>query len=86
MLLSLLLAAVRFRDQPGPEPGAVTSRWVMAASLREQERRSNPDTFTSEQVQEGASTRFLAELHVCGADAFIIQVEGEAAAAGRLRL
>lgn len=58
----------------------------MAASLREQERRSNADTFTSEQVPEGASTRFLAELHVGGADAFIIQVEGEAAAAGRLRL
>lgn len=33
-----------------------------------------------------APTRVLAELHVCGADAVVIQTEGEVAAAGRLRL
>lgn len=86
VLLSLLPASVHFQDQPGPEPGVEASRRMMAASLHEQERRLNPDTFTSKQVPAPASTRVLAQLHVCGADAVIIQTEREAAATGRLRL
>lgn len=86
VLFSLLPAPVHFRDQPGPEPGVVAWKRMMAALLHEQERRLNPDIFTSKKVPARTSTRALAELHVCGADAVIIQTEGEVAATGRLRL
>lgn len=84
VLVTLLSPApLRFRHQPGPESGVVEADECSVTSRAGEIIRSSHI-----HLNAGANvpTRVLAELHVCGADAVVIQTEGEAAAARRLRL